>query len=388
MNTGNTPNNSNNNLQCDNSHTKLSRSKLLQTFSQHAHINNSINLSSMHAKKHNIKTLCPYHDMLPIINTMEKTDSLTESTNNINCKWACSANPTKSECVKLLSKTNELYEHTFDVNDITIPFMKTIITHSNINANICIEINNSKQQNNGTITFHPYQNKILPASHTIAIKAISSSTFKRNLQPVADSARVTKILDNKACYIPIISEFGHIFLKIHSNIVKNRRKVEGTDSVLGVGFDCASIINWNKPRIYWMHQSVLVIKDKQTKNVIEKKHISNHDLRFSLLIPKQFNASIDMYMVGITHSKTYSINQTHACFDNTNNSNNTNIHNKDKQTNAFATDGFNRRSLRIALKTSLNESHLNASDDDDINTSLEATNSQTNNNSNNNNYTG
>lgn len=47
-------------------------SKLIEEFAQRSHIRNSVNLSSYHGKKQNIKTLCPYHDMLPVINVMEK----------------------------------------------------------------------------------------------------------------------------------------------------------------------------------------------------------------------------------------------------------------------------------------------------------------------------
>ena len=47
-------------------------SKLIEEFAQRSHLRNSVNLSSYHGKKQNIKTLCPYHDMLPVINVMEK----------------------------------------------------------------------------------------------------------------------------------------------------------------------------------------------------------------------------------------------------------------------------------------------------------------------------
>ena len=45
--------------------------KLIEEFSRQAHILNQVDLSSDHHKQDNIESLCPYHDMLPIINAME-----------------------------------------------------------------------------------------------------------------------------------------------------------------------------------------------------------------------------------------------------------------------------------------------------------------------------
>ena len=80
----------------------------------------------------------------------------------------------------------------------------------------------------------------------------------------------------------------NIFFKVSTCEVRQRRKLQGTDSVLGVGFDCASRLSWQKPRIYWMHQSIHTLRDKKSKKIIEKKHISNRDLRFSVLVPYDF----------------------------------------------------------------------------------------------------
>ena len=82
-----------------------------------------------------------------------------------------------------------------------------------------------------------------------------------------------------------------IFFKVSTCEVRQRRKLQGTDSVLGVGFDCASRLSWQKPRIYWMHQSIHTLRDKKSKKIVEKKHISNRDLRFSLLVPFDFIGS-------------------------------------------------------------------------------------------------
>ena len=63
----------------------------------------------------------------------------------------------------------------------------------------------------------------------------------------------------------------NIFFKVSTCEVRQRRKLQGTDSVLGVGFDCASRLSWQKPRIYWMHQSIHTLRDKKSKKIIEKK---------------------------------------------------------------------------------------------------------------------
>eukprot|EP01083_Nonionella_stella_P211663 765058_1 len=167
-----------------------------------------------------------------------------------------------------------------------MPFMTSVVL-GGPTPNICLQINtnkntsqnstNSNASNAATITFAPLQNLPLTKrkeSHNIAVKAISCGTFKRNLQPIPGPCRITKLLDGDGCFIPIQSSdaaAADIFMKISTSPVKQRRKVQGTDSVLGVGFDCASTTNWNKSRVYWMHQSVHTIKDKNAKKIIEKK---------------------------------------------------------------------------------------------------------------------
>ena len=37
-----------------------------------------------------------------------------------------------------------------------------------------------------------------------------------------------------------------------------------------------------------MHQSIHIIRDKNTKKIIKKNNITNRDLRFSILVPYDF----------------------------------------------------------------------------------------------------
>ena len=128
------------------------------------------------------------------------------------------------------------------------------------------------------------------------------------MQP--DACRITKLLDGDGCFVTVNdnqqNEGGmnpnntnsnkNIFFKVSTCEVRQRRKLQGTDSVLGVGFDCASRLSWQKPRIYWMHQSIHTLRDKKSKKIIEKKHISNRDLRFSVLVPYDFKG-ISSYII-------------------------------------------------------------------------------------------
>ena len=116
-----------------------------------------------------------------------------------------------------------------------------------------------------------------------------------------DACRITKLLDGDGCFVTVDkgqnTSNGNrgnqsIFFKVSTCEVRQRRKLQGTDSVLGVGFDCASRLSWQKPRIYWMHQSIHTMRDKKSKKIVEKKHISNRDLRFSILVPYDFRGCL------------------------------------------------------------------------------------------------
>jgi len=320
-------------------------SKLIEEFAQRSHVRNSVNLSSYHGKKQNIKTLCPYHDMLPVIQVMEKEVFNRAKGNSIkkeycnmlpiirnHCEWTCSGSPYKLECRNLLMKAKELYEYEFDLNEIALPFMNAVVL-GGPNPNICIQLvpasatSQTSPPGHFSITFKPLQNlSLLERNETcnIALKAISCGTFKRNLQPVPDACRITKLLDGDGCFVtvdkgqsnpqtPGCGTQGSIFFKVGTCEVRQRRKLQGTDSVLGVGFDCASRLSWQKPRIYWMHQSIHTVRDKKSKKITEKKHISNRDLRFSILVPYDFRGSVVVFMIGIQDDKHYAINTSIAC---------------------------------------------------------------------------
>ena len=62
-----------------------------------------------------------------------------------------------------------------------------------------------------------------------------------------DACRITKITDGQACYASMDDEFD-IGLKISSKKVFDRKKLQGSDAVLGAGFDCSSRCSWRKPR--------------------------------------------------------------------------------------------------------------------------------------------
>ena len=53
--------------------------KLIEEFSRQAHILNQVDLSSDHHKQDNIESLCPYHDMLPVINDMETEELFNQN---------------------------------------------------------------------------------------------------------------------------------------------------------------------------------------------------------------------------------------------------------------------------------------------------------------------
>ena len=54
-------------------------------------------------------------------------------------------------------------------------------------------------------------------------------------------------MDGQACYASI-DDGNNIGLKITSKKVFDRKKLQGSDSVLGAGFDCSSRCSWRKPR--------------------------------------------------------------------------------------------------------------------------------------------
>ena len=189
----------------------LTHSKLLEEFAHRSHVRNNVNLLSYHGKKQNIKTLCPYHDMLPVIKAMEQevfgqNDTDNEHHHNAidqksvcsmlpiiknQSEWCCSGSLYKSECRNISFVAKKLYEYEFDFDDIAQPIMDAVVL-GGPNPNICIKVNydcDEKESTEGQfkVNFKPLQDlSLIDRNNTVnvALKAISCGTFKRNLQPV------------------------------------------------------------------------------------------------------------------------------------------------------------------------------------------------------------
>ena len=125
--------------------------------------------------------------------------------------------------------------------------------------------------------------------------SLHSSLSTLHTQP--HDRRITKIHDGDGCLIPLAIDGMDLggFLKISTRQVRNRI---GTDSVLGVGFDCSSTSSWNKPRIYWVNQVTRSSLDSQGN--LHQDYHENRDLILSLLLPHHFRGWYSFHIHRVT----------------------------------------------------------------------------------------
>eukprot|EP01083_Nonionella_stella_P054719 144435_1 len=335
---------------------------LFKDFSYRCHIQNNILPTVYRAAKYNIKNLCPLHDMLPVITEMEKdpfkyskeshfkgirytlrngylqnnnsnaqnainnmmhpTHSDINNINNLSL-WVCTGN--KPECTQfkhsLLHDTDHkaecesesgVIEIPLNLDHVLLPFMNSLANGSQ-NTNLYFNVNANDNANNNELSLHylpldslTIQNQI--NTKRISFKVLSCGTFKRNLQPMPDACRITKILDGQCCFT-CIDEDHLIGLKITTNKVFDRKKIQGSDSILGTGFDCSSRCSWRKPRIYWVSKSIGYVRDASNmSNKLKKQIFTNQDIRISLLWPKHLAGRVDLYLGGVVSPYIEKIN--------------------------------------------------------------------------------
>ena len=202
--------------------SRSSHQKLMDQFVLLSHIRRSVDQSSNQHMNHSITTLCPKHDMLPVIQEMEKgvfhraksnNNAPNHSRDSPHCHhlWPCSGDIYETPCRNLLNDSRDLFEFTFDSNQIAIPFMNALIQNqNNMNSYGTISIQRLPQTGSRDLcvagrfdlTFksthclsqlHPEQRKLCL---NVAVEAISSGTFRTNLSPMVCHVSMYVVGDN------------------------------------------------------------------------------------------------------------------------------------------------------------------------------------------------
>ena len=244
--------------------------------------------------------------MLPIIQDMERNPVSPHALQGghldsaVTGLWVCAGH--RTQCVSLRQRLLDPAQSlrvAFPLRRVLRPFMRSM-AHGSVNANLLFRVAvddaacaaSDSEQGALRVSFVPLETLSAAEQQRVRrldLKVLSVATFKRNLQPMPDACRITKVPDGHSC-LALLDEAHGIALQIGAQLTPQRRRAQSMDAVLGVGFDCSSRASWRKPRVYWVPHTA-------GNNDHHKKH--NDAVRIWLLWPRGVSGSVRFYVGGV-----------------------------------------------------------------------------------------